>query len=141
MLFSDGCPGGETPEQVGARADRVIARVRAVEGHVALLRTAIFSESLRLGGLGLRSQGGGVIFFSKRRYAKYPELLPRHPGREALERYAHAVGAMRSTNHDEYEEHERAKSDRHDTNAAKSQPLPSSDPFLREMSGVGESTL
>ena len=36
MIFSDGCPGGETPEQVGARADRVIARVRAVAGHVAL---------------------------------------------------------------------------------------------------------
>jgi broad specificity phosphatase PhoE len=36
MLFSDGCRGGETPEQVGARADRVIARVRAIEGHVAL---------------------------------------------------------------------------------------------------------
>jgi probable phosphoglycerate mutase len=36
MLFSDGCPGGESPEQVGARADRVIANVRAVEGHVAL---------------------------------------------------------------------------------------------------------
>ena len=36
MLFSDGCPGGESPEQVGARVDRVIARVRAVEGHVAL---------------------------------------------------------------------------------------------------------
>ena len=36
ILFSDGCPGGETPEQVGARADRVIARVRATEGHVAL---------------------------------------------------------------------------------------------------------
>ncbi|HEY7554811.1 MAG TPA: histidine phosphatase family protein [Candidatus Binatia bacterium] len=36
MLFSDGCPGGESPEQVGARADRVIAKVRAVEGHVAL---------------------------------------------------------------------------------------------------------
>lgn len=36
MLFTDGCPGGESPEQVGARADRVIARVRAVEGHVAL---------------------------------------------------------------------------------------------------------
>jgi probable phosphoglycerate mutase len=35
MLFRDGCPGGETPEQVGARADRVIARARAVEGHVA----------------------------------------------------------------------------------------------------------
>lgn len=36
MLFRDGCPGGESPEQVGARVDRVIARVRAVEGHVAL---------------------------------------------------------------------------------------------------------
>jgi probable phosphoglycerate mutase len=36
LLFRDGCPGGETPEEVGARADRVIARVRAVEGDVAL---------------------------------------------------------------------------------------------------------
>jgi len=36
MLFNDGCPGGESPEQIGARVDRVIARVRAVEGHAAL---------------------------------------------------------------------------------------------------------
>ena len=36
MLFRDGCPGGETPEQVGARADRVIARVHTAPGHVAL---------------------------------------------------------------------------------------------------------
>ncbi len=36
VLFSDGCPSGESPEQVGARVDRVIARVRAVKGHVAL---------------------------------------------------------------------------------------------------------
>lgn len=36
MLFRDGCPGGESPEQVGARADRVIARVRSTNGHVAL---------------------------------------------------------------------------------------------------------
>jgi probable phosphoglycerate mutase len=36
MLFRDGCPGGESPEQVGARVDRVINRVRTVEGHVAL---------------------------------------------------------------------------------------------------------
>jgi broad specificity phosphatase PhoE len=36
LIFRDGCPGGETPEQVGARADRVIARARAVEGDVAL---------------------------------------------------------------------------------------------------------
>jgi probable phosphoglycerate mutase len=36
LIFRDGCPGGESPEQVGARADRVIARARAVEGDVAL---------------------------------------------------------------------------------------------------------
>ncbi len=35
-VFRDGCPGGETPEQVGARADRVITKVRAAEGDVAL---------------------------------------------------------------------------------------------------------
>jgi probable phosphoglycerate mutase len=36
LIFRDGCPGGETPEHVAARADRVIARARAVEGDVAL---------------------------------------------------------------------------------------------------------
>jgi probable phosphoglycerate mutase len=36
LIFTDGCPGGETPEQVGARVDRVIARARAVTGDVAL---------------------------------------------------------------------------------------------------------
>lgn len=36
MLFRDGCPGGESPEQVSARVDQLIARVRAVEGNVAL---------------------------------------------------------------------------------------------------------
>jgi probable phosphoglycerate mutase len=35
-LFRDGCPGGEAPEQVGARVDRVIARSRAVVGDIAL---------------------------------------------------------------------------------------------------------
>jgi probable phosphoglycerate mutase len=36
MLFADGCPGGEGPADVAARADRVIARIRAIEGDVAL---------------------------------------------------------------------------------------------------------
>ena len=35
-VFRDGCPGGESPEQVGARADRVLTKVRASEGDVAL---------------------------------------------------------------------------------------------------------
>jgi broad specificity phosphatase PhoE len=36
LIFRDSCPGGETPEQVGARVDRVIVRIRAAEGDVAL---------------------------------------------------------------------------------------------------------
>ncbi len=35
-LFKNGCPGGESPSQVSARVDRVIARVIAVDGNVAL---------------------------------------------------------------------------------------------------------
>lgn len=37
VVFDDGAPGGETPEQVGARADRVIGRTDAVDGTVALV--------------------------------------------------------------------------------------------------------
>jgi broad specificity phosphatase PhoE len=37
LIFRDGCPGGEAPDQVGARVDRVIVPARAVEGNVALI--------------------------------------------------------------------------------------------------------
>ena len=36
ILFRDGCPGGESPEDIGRRVDSVIERVRAVNGNVAL---------------------------------------------------------------------------------------------------------
>ena len=36
LIFRDGCPDGEAPEQVGARVDRMIARSRAVDGDIAL---------------------------------------------------------------------------------------------------------
>jgi probable phosphoglycerate mutase len=36
-IWSGPCPQGETPEQVAARADRVIARADAVDGDVALV--------------------------------------------------------------------------------------------------------
>src|SRR5215469_7640689 len=36
LLFRDGCPGGESAEQVGARVDHVIAKVRAVSGNAAV---------------------------------------------------------------------------------------------------------
>lgn len=48
-LWRDGCPGGESPEDVGARADRVIAELRASKGTVA-----VFSHGHMLRVLGAR---------------------------------------------------------------------------------------
>src|SRR5262245_6789370 len=36
LIFRDGCPGGETASQVGARVDRILAWARAADGDVAL---------------------------------------------------------------------------------------------------------
>ena len=36
IVFRDGCPGGESPEQVGERVDRVITKIRAVKGDAAV---------------------------------------------------------------------------------------------------------
>src|SRR5262245_59316063 len=36
QLFRDGCPGGESPDEVGSRADQVIDRVRAIQDDVLL---------------------------------------------------------------------------------------------------------
>jgi broad specificity phosphatase PhoE len=46
QLFRDGCPGGESPEQVAARADRVVDRVRAVSGNVLLFSSGHFLRML-----------------------------------------------------------------------------------------------
>jgi broad specificity phosphatase PhoE len=58
MVFSDGCPGGESPDQVGARVDRVIARVRTVEGHSALFAHGHVLRVLAARWLGLRAAEG-----------------------------------------------------------------------------------
>ncbi len=46
QLFRDGCPGGESPQQVAARADRVVQRVRRVAGDVLLFSSAHFLRVL-----------------------------------------------------------------------------------------------
>jgi broad specificity phosphatase PhoE len=59
QLFRDGAPGGESPEQIGARADRVVQRVRAVVGNVLLFSSGHFMRVLtaRWLALGLASAG------------------------------------------------------------------------------------
>src|SRR6266478_2803376 len=53
QLFRDGCPGGESPQQVAARADRVVNRVRAVSGDVLLFSSGHFLRMLAIRWLGL----------------------------------------------------------------------------------------
>jgi broad specificity phosphatase PhoE len=59
MLFRDGCPGGESPERIGVRVDRTIARVRAVEGHVALFAHGHIFRVFGARWLGLSPTAGG----------------------------------------------------------------------------------
>lgn len=53
VLFADGCPGGESPEAVVARVDRVIARIRAAQGDVVLFAHGHLSRVLAVRWLGL----------------------------------------------------------------------------------------
>jgi broad specificity phosphatase PhoE len=57
-LFRDGCPGGESPLEVGARADRVVARLRAVRGDVLVFSSGHFLRVLAARWLGLEPAAG-----------------------------------------------------------------------------------
>ncbi|HUX24295.1 MAG TPA: histidine phosphatase family protein [Burkholderiales bacterium] len=52
-IFRDGCPRGEMPAQVADRADRLIARLRALEGNVALFSHGQFGCVLAARWIGL----------------------------------------------------------------------------------------
>jgi broad specificity phosphatase PhoE len=58
MIFTDGCPKGESPDEIQARIDRVIKRVRAVEGDVALFAHGHFLRCFGARWLGLRAEEG-----------------------------------------------------------------------------------
>ena len=54
-------PGGETADDVGARADRLIARVAAVDGTVALFSHAHFLRVLAVRWVGLPVVDGALL--------------------------------------------------------------------------------
>jgi broad specificity phosphatase PhoE len=65
QLFRDGCPGGESPRDVAARADRVVGRVRGISGSVLLFASGHFLRVLASRWLGLEpSECGPFLMLS-----------------------------------------------------------------------------
>jgi broad specificity phosphatase PhoE len=62
QLFRHGCPGGESPQQVATRADRVVSRVRAVNGDVLLFSSGHFIRLLASRWLGLEPTANSRYF-------------------------------------------------------------------------------
>ena len=64
QLFRDGCPGGESPNEVGSRAARVVKRVRAVKGDVLLFSSGHFLRVFAARWLGLDAAIGRYFLLS-----------------------------------------------------------------------------
>ena len=64
QLFRDGCPGGESPQQVAARADRVTSRVRAVPGNVLLFSSGHFLRMLAARRTGVETSRANAFMLS-----------------------------------------------------------------------------
>src|SRR6516162_3027265 len=62
QLFRDGCPGGESPAQIGDRADRVVERVRAVNANVLLFSSGHFLRVLAARWLAVGPGSAGKYF-------------------------------------------------------------------------------
>lgn len=64
LLFRDGCPGGEAPEQVAVRVDRVIARSRAIDSDLVLFAHGHVLRVLVARWIGLPAGGGQHFMLS-----------------------------------------------------------------------------
>ena len=63
-LFRDGCPGGESPAQVGARADRILHRIRPLKSDILLFSSGHFLRVLTARWLGLEPAAGQFFLLS-----------------------------------------------------------------------------
>lgn len=63
-LFRDGCPGGESPAQVSARADTVVRRAREINGNTLIFSSGHFLRMLATRWLGLEPFAGRLFVLS-----------------------------------------------------------------------------
>ena len=64
QLFNDGCPGGESPDHVGLRADRIIRRVREVPDNALVFSSGHFLRAFAARWLGLEVALGRCFMLS-----------------------------------------------------------------------------
>ena len=63
-LWRDGCPGGETVADVGARVDRLVAELRALDGDAVLFAHGHVLRVLGARWVGLEPEGGALLYLS-----------------------------------------------------------------------------
>ena len=64
IVFRDGCPGGESVDDIAARADRVVSRLRASNGDVLVFSSGHFLRSLAARWCGLPISHGRFFYLS-----------------------------------------------------------------------------
>lgn len=79
-VWRDGCPNGEYPGEVTARADRVLSRLRESSGNIALFLHGQFGAALAVRWIGLPLSNG--VHFPLRPAAI--GILGREPGHAAV---------------------------------------------------------
>lgn len=80
-LFRDGCPGGETVADVMERADRVIARLRTLEGRILLFSHSHFLRVFAARWLGLAPTAGRHLYLGT---AALSIVGSEHGGRDPI---------------------------------------------------------
>ena len=89
-MFRDGFPGGESFDQIAARADRVVKRVRSIDGAVLLFSSGHFLRVLAARWLGLKPQGAQYFLLNT---ASLSTLTYEHEPSQP------AIGLWNDTNH------------------------------------------
>jgi broad specificity phosphatase PhoE len=93
MIFTHGCPGGESPEQVAARADRLIGRLRKMEGRVALFAHGHILRVFAARWIGLPLAAGASLLLDTSTIS----VLGEYRDGPALKRWNSPVDPTRST--------------------------------------------
>jgi probable phosphoglycerate mutase len=89
LIFRDGCPDGESPTEVGARVDRLIAKIRAVHGHVTLFAHGHLLRVLASRWIGLQVSCGSCFLLQTASMS----VLGYYQGKGAIERWNVSVAS------------------------------------------------